>query len=236
MEKKKKTTKKKGVKDTKIDIKKQVKQQILQMSEKKYIDNFTTSEIISGGQVTIINGLQPGGFYYNRIGKKIRMVGVRLKGEIYPNQTNTSAFNNHTEFRMCIVYDKQTNGANPTYTNIFQDRALSTTQINVASNVNIDNRERFIVIMDKRLQLPPIGITGSLTTQQQLNYSLNGIIDEYMKISLETGYNAGNAGSVADVTSGGLFLVLNADAGATGSTNHAFTFQWNTRVYFRDIN
>lgn len=234
--KKQKNSKKKSVKDTKVDIKKQVKEQIKRMSEKKYIDNYTTSEVISGGQFTCINAMQPGAGFWQRIGKKIKMCGIRIKGEIYPNQTNTAAFVNHTEFRIAIVYDKQANAAVPsTYGTVFQDRGTGTTQISVASNVNIENRERFVVIHDERVQLPPIGVTGTISTKGLINTNIKTIIDDYHKINLEVGYNAGTAGTIADINTGSLLLVLIADAGATGAENHAYSFQWNTRLYFRDI-
>jgi len=151
----------------------------------------------------------------NRIGNKISMQYVSLKGNIYSLQSNGALAG--TTFRIMIVYDKQTNGAIPAYSDIVSSVNPSGTASNsIVSHRNPYNRDRFLILYDstryvafQNLQdATKIG-NNIVTASSYLN------LDIFVPLKgLETMYGANN-GNIGDVKTGGLFLVLCTDDGTT---------------------
>lgn len=90
--------------------------------------------------------------------------------------------------RFLIVYDKQCNGSALTATDLFQD---STDQF---SPYNFSNRERFCYLYDTLYDTTP--------ELSPVNRQLHFPIKKY------TTYNVGNAGTIADIATGSLYLVI----------------------------
>lgn len=133
---------------------------------------------------TILNACIAGPLATNRIGRKIKMESLFIRWGFNLAATSVGG----SPFRILIVYDKQTNAAAPTITNV-----LLTDDID--SPMNLSNRDRFVVIMDKLT--PPISVASTFAVQGKKFINLKG---------LETMYNTTEGGTVADVTTGGLFL------------------------------
>jgi len=84
---------------------------------------------------------------------------------------------------------------------------------------NLSNRDRFVTICDE--MVAPISVQG--------NYMVSGTI--YKTLNLETMFNAGSAGTIGDITSGSLYMIV-AQGGQIGVT--APTFLARTRVRYTD--
>ena len=91
------------------------------------------------GSVTLLNGVATGTDFTDRIGRKIVMRSLYLRGTLSPVDGITL----DNMCRVLIVYDMQSNGAAPAITDVLK----SATSI---AQLNMNNRDRFRVIMDKQ--------------------------------------------------------------------------------------
>jgi len=178
------------------------------------------------GQYFMLNGVQEGAGFYNRIGRRIRMKSLHFRATIKPSGTNVAAFAT-TATRIMIVYDRQANGAIPAPADLiqsYQDNGTSSSL--VWDGINMNNRDRFVVLMDNYLTLPPVGAMGaspasSVLSFQSANESKAGhtqgqtLMNRFIKLKgLETHYKASsNPAAIGDIATGSLLLfVRNEDA------------------------
>lgn len=200
----------------------------------------TTVQIQAGSLGTVINTvntLVAGNQFYQRVGNEIRMKSLYINGEITPNFTNAAG--NLGEYcRIMVIYDNQTNKATP----VFSDIILSITQAGATSStafdgINITNKKRFKVLMDERVVLPVCGVAGASGSNVNQTYDQNNTkinISRYIKLGgLETTYiTGGGAGTVADITTGGLYVFV---LGTTTVANTvAYEFSYSTRLRYYD--
>ena len=115
--------------------------------------------------------------------------------------------------RFMIVYDKQTNGVLPALTDLlsaFSGIGNATARaIDVNSPNNLNNRDRFIVLADKRFTLQ----TGGPSSRH---------IKKYKRLNTSVAYKSGaTVGDVTDITSGGLYFIAYRDIDLVNTTNPA---------------
>lgn len=161
--------------------------------ERKNIDDSSAKWLTGTAtwNIACLNDVAQGTSAITRIGRKILMKSILVQGAL----TNTSG-----QARILIVYDKQTNGANPAATDILTSNTLMAAQ-------NLDNRDRFIILAD----IYPFAQDENLGNQNtgSLQYK------RYIKCNLETIYGS-NVGTVADIESGGVFMLTNCNGGTVG--------------------
>jgi len=143
-----------------------------------------------------------------RLGRKIVMTSIDLRYVWQLGATST----NGAPARILIVYDKQANAGAATPADI-----LSQNEFN--SQMNLANSERFIVLAS--LITDPISV--------QNNFSIAGQI--YKKIRLETVFNDTNAGTIGDIQTGSVMMIV-AQAGAIGTGAPSLIAQ--SRIRFID--
>lgn len=158
--------------------------------ELKYVDVNSTAlstsfNVITWSTPLLLNGLSTGTTATTRVGRKITLKSVYLRwtaalGAFTANSTGI--------FRIVILYDKQANAAAPAATDIFEVNEMR-------SPNNLSNRDRFVVVADMMSEDLSVGNTLQLSGQC------------YKKLNLETLYNSGNAGTIADIASGSLYAV-----------------------------
>lgn len=185
--------------------------------EKKVIDIVSTGYNIenTGTQLQLLNGCVAGSQNYQRIGRKINLKSLQIHGKINVADNNVAA---GVTVRLLIVFDKQSNGAAPTYSDIIKSQSITpATSSTVFDMVNLDNRDRFEIIRDLYYTLGGIDTTA---TQTWAASPLLTNVNLYIKLgNRETVYNAGTAGSVGDIQSGALYFFLIADqANAAGAS------------------
>lgn len=181
--------------------------------ESKYIDILTNPTFTAGVSTfttpQLLNGTAPGSGSTNRIGRKFTMKSIYFRGYFSMAPTSTGG----SPFRIIIYYDKQANATAAAKTDLL-------TNDNFVSPNNLDNRDRFVVICD-------------MVTNTASNNGDNSVaVNFYKKINLETYCNAGTAGTIADITSGSVFVMFAQD-GAIATA--APTSQYWTRIRFTDI-
>lgn len=206
--------------------------------EKKTVDIDTSSTISSTASINLLNGIQEGTSFYQRVGRKVSLMSTRVTGRVewVLNATGPSL---GEYIRIMIVYDRQTNGAAPALADILQNvNNAGTATTTSESGLNMNNSERFFVIRDKRIVVgnaasPQPGSDVSIqafqgTTESSLN------IDMYCKLKgLQTHYNGtSNPAVVGDITTGSLYLVI---VGTTAVANTQYTFDWASRTRFMDV-
>lgn len=160
--------------------------------------------------VALLNACIAGPLATNRVGRKIKMENLFIRWTFNMAATSTGG----SPFRILIVYDRQTNITAPAITDILLADDFS-------SPMNLSNRDRFVIIMDKLTQ--PIGtvITPAISGKKFIN--LRG---------LEVMYNTTEGGTVADITTGGVFIFV-AQTGAIGTA--APNFFARVRIKFSDL-
>lgn len=172
----------------------------------------------------VLNAQVNGAELYQRVGRKTYMKSIHIRGGIQPNAVGMDSM-----CRMLLIYDAQPNKVAPLITDLLLDSnaAAGTTW---ASEINLINRQRFKILKDTQYYLGSVtNIAGNAELiPDPIRNSLN--VEMFVKLhGLETIYNATNGGTVADISSGAIFLVCVGDANA-GS----FQFNYTSRLRYYD--
>lgn len=188
------------------------------------------------GVVVAINLIAVGSSMFNRVGRKIEMRSVRFVAKL-ENPGVTRATINPDMGRIMIVYDRQTNGAFPAIADILQDTDQAGTNTTEGmSGLNMDNRERFVTIMDKKIGLPQATMTAGVATNVFPNDSdIPVVIDEFRKLrGLTTHFKADSSPAViGDVSTGGLYVVALSQIQAAGT--EVWQYNFNVRLKYVDV-
>lgn len=180
--------------------------------EWKYVDN-QDSHVLSNAVTTqLINGLAPGTAANQRIGMKVMIRSIELRMWL-----NCDAASVNTIARIALVLDKQSNGAPGAAADVWDNKA---TPYNVVTIRNLANRKRFKIMWDQSF---PVS-TQDPVHQHHL----------YMKLKkpIITEYNAGIAGTIADIASNSLYLYSWSNDN-TGANQVSYTFV--VRVRYTDM-
>lgn len=180
-------------------------------------------------QTFLLSLVQEGTGFFNRIGRKIEMRSLHIRGGIFPNGT-AQAVGDYVKW--AIVYDRQPTGVLPIFSDIFKayDGAGAATSSQF-SDVNLDNRERFAVLRHKSFELPATAALQLASVSQTV--VLEGEhqnITEFIKLGgLTTHYNGtANPITIANITTGALYLVTQG-AFATGTEGWYIGLQFRLR-------
>lgn len=177
-------------------------------TEKKAVDTTISSTFALTNGFGLLNGISLGSDINNRVGRKILIKKVQLSGYIEV----AGLANDGNLCRLKLIYDKQTNKAIPLATDILNaDDAISFN--------NLANRERFLTLWEKSY------ILGVSTTD---NSTI--AVKESIPVNLETIFNSGNAGTVADIQTGSLYLIY----ATIGTAANLPGINVNTRVRYLD--
>lgn len=189
--------------------------------------------ISTSGIIQNIATIQQGAGISQRIGNKISLKSLRIRFDIAPTlqsvEVNSSA-------RLMVIYDRNPNGAYPLITNMLANNKQDGTTGNgiMWSSVNCNLMDRFVVLMDEFVVLPPItngGVNGNFLTGPTSEKSFK--IDRYIKLKgLETVFS-GTASplTIANVQVGALYLV---SWGNVALATAPYTWVGTTRLRFRD--
>lgn len=179
--------------------------------------------------ITPLNLIRTGSTFCNRIGRKVEMQSIRVVGNISVLRTLAS----EDYLRIMIIYDRQTNGALPAIADILQttDQATNNTTTSY-SGINLNNRDRFVILRDERLATPSITVTAGVQTNIGLTDPIHKLtnFDWFVKLKgLLTQYKADSAPAViGDIASGGLYLVT-FGGNAAGSEAYEATLEARLR-------
>jgi len=200
--------------------------------EKNYLDTALTQDInASTPLLQLLNAPVPGSGANQRIGRKIclKSIQLRLSLRYWVEVTGTAPdVVPGSGVRVLLVWDKQTNGTAVTTTTLFASTDYS------LALINMDNRDRFAILMDKVYGTP--NTASSLGFPSQTIGNIGGIfmLKKYKKLNHETVFNSGSAGTVSDITTGSLYLIIVTDADATVNSDEGWSIEGNIRIRYED--
>jgi len=175
------------------------------------------ASVTTNGSMHTLNLIAPGTGSYNRVGRKVHLKSVRIKGiircDIKPDATSGDILSNL--MRGLVVWDSQPSGAIPTCNTII-GRTLQNgaEECEFMDPLRYDNTGRFKILREILLnadpKVYPTAGTGKLTV-------LNFPIDEYINLDgLTTVYSGQNSTcTIADISSGALYFFARARANDT---------------------
>jgi len=171
--------------------------------ELKYVDTLNASDTTAGGVLVLLNGLAPGTGASQRIGKKCHFRSMLLRYNLGANAAGATAFQGFT--RIMVFLDTQSNATAPTVAQLLET-------VTASSPMNMDNRDRFKVLYDQ----------GVPMSQAPTSSSDCRFIKIYKKMNITTIFNNGTAGTVADITSGSIYLLSISEQAGAGAAPTAF--------------
>jgi len=189
-------------------------------NELKYLDlQGLNLPITTAGTVTVINACATGTDVINRVGRKITMKSILFNVNSFPVAATANALQG-IMLRHMIIYDTQPNSAGtvPAVTDILE---TATT----LAPLNLNNRDRFRVIYDKRSQIGSffINATPNLVggSPQNVHWS------KYRKLSHDVIFS-GTGATVGNISTGAMYILFIGDFNAVALTD------FYTRIRFSD--
>jgi len=157
-------------------------------------DQALSTTVAVGGTITLINGIAQGTDYNQRIGRKILMKSIFSKFFLVPNSTLNQVQGNIV--RVMVFYDSQTNGSAPAVSDVLTTGVYD-------SPLNLNNRDRFKIIIDKYYTMgAAVYTSGALTAGSPYPTYCK----KFKKCSLEVVFG-GTGATVGSIQSGGLFML-----------------------------
>lgn len=160
----------------------------------------------SGSPASLLNGVQTGAGYFNRVGSRIEMKNLHIRGDLYYALTTLQDV-----VRMIVVYDRQPTGALPAITTLLQSRDQTGAVSNDGvSEINLDSRLRYSIIRDVEVFIPSATVTAGVVTNgpQHVNDTKCFNINEFIPLKgLTTMYNStANPVTIANIATGALYV------------------------------
>jgi len=176
--------------------------------------SFSTTPVL-----LLLNGMAQGTTASTRIGRRICVKSIQWMFD-----TESSSASVWNGYRFMIVLDKQANAATPAFTDIY-DVAQPTTFRNVS------NMPRFQVLYDSKevLSVGPTTTTGS----DQQTESIVSKQDGYLKVNIPVQFNAGVAGTIADIQTNALYFVMIGNSGIS-TLNDVQIYNGQVRIRYSD--
>lgn len=128
---------------------------------------------------------------FQRIGREVTLKSIQIRASIHANTASTMA-----DVRLVLVYDKQANGTDLSFTSVFDTQT-------VESFPKLENSKRFVILWDKNMT-----ILSNTTTP--VNDNVLRTIDFYKKVNLKQLYS-GTGSSYTDLQTGSLYLMAICD-------------------------
>lgn len=177
------------------------------------MDTSLLSGVSTTPSLILMNGIQNGTAYYNRVGTVISIRSIELR----LNFISTAGTGVDQIQRYSLVLDRQPNGVAPLYTDIY---GAIGGLVNFTSLRNLENRKRFKILWDRSYS---VNINTGSNYQKYL----------YLKIRrpIITTYTSASTGLVSDITTNALYFV---SIGSQASGPTAGAVQGNGRIRFVD--
>lgn len=227
-----------------------------QLSELKFVDtniaamgaNATTSlwegtttswkamGVAPGACTTALNGIATGAGATQRIGKKIFMKTLQIRGFVRrPAVLPTSITANDVEpfnFRIIIIYDKQ-----PSPTAFAPAGSDVFTADNLIGIRKLDNADRFAILLDETFVVgtPSYIITATTIAAATAGTSAaansNCWFERFIKINLPTTYSETGGATLQNINTGSLLVMTCWQGGAIANPAEG---SWNFRLRYVD--
>lgn len=197
-----------------------IKRAIAKMSEKKELESFgSLSPVAAAGSVVVLNNISQGTTNATRVGNRVNMSSVYVDCTVVPPGTGGVPGTIIDNVLICLVYDKQPDGAAAGYSTIFD---LSTgCPPGIAFKNSSVYDDRFRICWQKRISFVP----GAAMDQ--------AVFREYFKIPEDIARTEFNDNSTP-ATVGAWYLTAGTfSASASSATSIGLTY--NVKTKFTDI-
>lgn len=173
---------------------------------------------LGNGHTALINGLFLGTERYQRIGRRVTAKRINVRCFIYTSAAAPAVVDDL--FRISVVFDEQpSNIAAVTAASLWQSVSSSgATSTNMLSFNNRDNSMRYKTLRQKLVQI-------NAENQAQETYEGRITWEWDIPVNYTSQYNAGTAGTIADITTGALYFVAHG--------NNSATAQWSVDYVIR---
>jgi len=209
-----------------VPLQKAVAAAVRKTVEKKGMDTVIAQSAIadttnSNANITVLNLIQQGAGSWNRIGRKVNLKSIRVKGFftwLYDEEAVTGNVSGNW-VRMVLVWDKQPSGAAiPTWDTIFGCTEQNGTESSYTlSQPKYDNMDRFQVLRDVVTEFKPqLYLAGGSTNTRSEICPFDEFVDLKGREVVFLGQS--NPMTIADISTGALYLIFRTGA-AVGSTN-----------------
>lgn len=189
-------------------------------NELKFVDVFDANKaVLTGGEIFLLNGIATGTDISNRVGRKVCMKSLIFNANVFNVATTANALQG-IMIRHMIIYDSQPNSSAtvPAVTDIL---SAATT----LSPLNLNNRDRFKVIYDKRSQIGSFVINGTPTLAAGSPY--NVFWNKYRKLNHDVIFSGVNA-TIGNIGTGAMYLLVIGDFAAVAQHDY------HIRIRFTD--
>jgi len=195
-----------------------VKRAVAQMAEKKQVwTGWNTSDIdddlTTNADFFCLNLIQQGDGAWNRVGRKIQLESVRLRGTIttiFVPQTTTLNRISQT-VRLILLWDAEPHGsAAEAFDSVFNSvDQVGNRQTRLYAPVNPDKRERYRIIRDMSFSMnAQLALSGGTENKEYQKL----VIDEFIPLKgLTSVYSVtSDPLTIASVQTGALYLIMRA--------------------------
>lgn len=203
------------------------------LGENKYFDTTVAclvgSDMIASAAVQDLCIVPQGTTVNTRIGKKLRVLHIQMKGQFYCDPVVGTTSSNATLCRMSLVWDREPDKAAlvPTTTDIYKTNDPN-------SNTNRDNAPRFKILREYVYNMQPPVLVGGVQTGPNPPGAQVDVFD-YIRLDkkdLEIIWtSADTTGATANKVKGNLLVVFTADQ---TKANGGVKAWYNFRVDFED--
>ena len=196
------------------------------LGEKKGMDTAISSggtiptTVNDNSGIVVLNLIQQGAGSWNRVGRKVNLRSLRIRGDIMHTQTTAaSGFTYGQVIRCVIVWDKQpSSGTIPQWQDMFGFTAQDGTEsTSMYAPIRYDNMDRFSILRDVTYDPQP-GAKAQTAPDVVTYYNT---IDEYIRLGDRECVFSGqsNPMTIADISSGAIyFCVRTKNASSTISS------------------
>ncbi len=164
-------------------------EKVAKQVEKKFKDQTSAGTVTATAGFILLNGLLRGDTHEQRDGQRVHLESLNFN---MTYKMDTASL--ETVLKIFIVQDKQPNQVTMDIAELLN----TATVIPTVALRNVDNIKRFIVHHHMTFTMDSTG-------------KKSGHYHKYIKLNIDSVYDTGNAGTIADLTTNALFLVLVSD-------------------------
>lgn len=175
-----------------------------------------------------------GDFINQRVGRKIHVHGIRVRGQFRAAQQATQSAADPAQYlRLLVVQDTQTNQGTATgidAENVLEDDTVGS--VAFLSYMNLDFLGRYKILKDKKMSFGNLALANdAAATGNLVQAGVNRPFDIAIKFKtpVEVNFNATNGGTVADIVDNSFHIIA-----AQSSAAPACVIDYNARVSYKD--
>lgn len=215
-------------------VRKIVKSTLHAEIEDKYYDIQQGLVTVASAGVSVgklLNGMQVGPVGGQRIGREFLNKRIQVQG--YFERGTALGFNTQL-LHIALVWDREPNGLGITYATVFRNASLGSSPLCFR---NIDEKDRFVVLKQHKIVVPntypyalpnPAQNDACVQKPQNFYFSFSARLNKKTLLT-----QSGNAGTVADMNKGALWIVYSAQVKDT-ATNDTHNITYETRLTYED--